>query len=512
MRGGEPISYGQADATANRVANGLAGLGVGFGDRVAVMLPNAPEYLYSWFGINRLGAVHVAINPAYRGDFLEHVLGNAGAGVMIVGRAFLPWLREIEDKLPALHLALVPGLAAGEGELPAFRRIELLPFERLLDAPADPPGVEVGYADIACIMYTSGTTGPSKGVLMPHAHCYLLGLGTVESLRLTERDIYYVSMPLFHSNAMLMQFYGLMIAGARAFVAPAFTASGWVDDVRASGATVTNTLGVMTDFVFRQTPRPEDGQNDLRVLLAVPAPKEIREPFEKRFQVKLVEAWGMTEVNIPLYHPIEGEYRPGSCGKVLDKYFEVRIADPETDEDLPVGAVGEIMVRPKEPFAFMAGYNAMEDKTVEAWRNFWFHTGDAGHRDEDGFFYFDDRIKDRLRRRGENIAPYEIERVLADHPAVAEAAVIAVKSEFAGGEDEIKACIVLHEGKASPRPEEMLDFCQGRMPHFAVPRYVEFLPALPKTPTEKVQKAKLRAAALNPDTWDREEAGYEVKR
>lgn len=508
---GLPVTYAAADAIANRVANGLARLGVGFGERVGVMLPNGLEYCYAWFGINRLGAVHVAINTAYRGIFLEHVLTNAGAERMVIDWTYLPWLQQIEDKVPALKTALVPGLAGRGGESPPFKQVEVLPFESVMEAPADPPNVEVSYMDIGTIMYTSGTTGPSKGVLMPHAHGYLMGYGTAGNFRLTERDTYYVCMPLFHANAQMLQVYGTLIAGGKVVIAPAFSASAWLDDVRKYRATITNTLGVMTGFVYRQPERPEDSDHNLRLIVAVPTPPDIAESFQKRFGVRLVEAYGMTEVNIPLYMPLDEPYRPGSCGKVYDRYFEVKVVDPDTDEDLPPDAVGEIVVRPKEPFGFMQGYNAMPDKTVEAWRNFWFHTGDAGRRDEEGYFYFMDRIRDRIRRRGENISSYEIEKVLCEHPAVAEAVAIAVRSEIAGGEDEIKVCVVL-KPQAALQPEALLDFCQGRMPYFAVPRYVEFLSALPKTPTEKVQKAKLRETGISPATWDREAVGYQVRR
>jgi crotonobetaine/carnitine-CoA ligase len=243
----------------------------------------------------------------------------------------------------------------------------------------------------------------------------------------------------------------------------------------------------------------------------VPTPAEIAASFRERFGVPLIEGYGMTEVNIPLYMPLDAPYRPGSCGRVYDRYFEVRVVDPETDEEVPRDSVGEIVVRPREPFGFMLGYNAMPERTVEAWRNFWFHTGDAGRQDSDGYFYFVDRIKDTIRRRGENLSSYEIERVLIEHPAVAEAAAVAVRSEIAGGEDEVKACVVLAPGQALS-PEALLDFCQTRMPHFAVPRYVEFLGALPKTPTAKVQKAILRQSGISGATWDREAAGYRVRR
>jgi crotonobetaine/carnitine-CoA ligase len=261
-------------------------------------------------------------------------------------------------------------------------------------------------------------------------------------------------------------------------------------------------LGVMTEFILRQPARPQDAQNALRIVLGVPAPPSLVPTFRDRFGCQMLEAYGMTEVNIPLYFPLDALPRDGSCGKVYHRYFAVRVVNPGTDEELPHGEIGEIVVRPREPFAFSLGYHAMPERTVEAWRNFWFHTGDAGRRDADGYFYFVDRIKDCIRRRGENISSYEIESVLTSHAAVAEAAAVAVKSEITGGEDEVKVCLVLKRG-AQVTFEALADHCLPRMPAFAVPRYFELLDKLPRTPTEKIQKALLRATGVTPTTWDR---------
>jgi crotonobetaine/carnitine-CoA ligase len=503
------VSYAEVDATAHRVSRGVAALGAGLGDRVGVWLPNGLEILYAWFGVSRAGAVSVFVNTAYKGAFLEHVLNNAAARWIVIAAEYLPRLAESEANLPHIERAIVVG-SVPPGT-PALRRIQAQPWADWLRHPADPLNVPVTYRDLGAMMYTSGTTGPSKGVLMPHAHLYLFGQGEVDNLGVNRDDIYYICMPLFHANALLMQLYGTLIAGATAVIVPTFSASRWLDDIIRYNVTVTNLLGVMSEFVWRQPPRPADRRHKLRTIIAVPNPPEIAAGFPQRFGVTLVEGYGMTEVNIPLYFPMHEPTRPGSCGKPYRQYFDVRIADPATDEDVPPGTLGEIVVRPKEPFCFMAGYNAMPEKTVEAWRNFWFHTGDAGRMDADGYFYFVDRIKDTIRRRGENISSYEIEAVLGGHPAVAEAAAIAVKSDIQGGEDEVKACIVLQPGQTL-QPEALLDFCQSRMPYFAVPRYVEFMAELPKTPTAKIQKAKLRQSGLTPATWDREAAGYKVRR
>jgi crotonobetaine/carnitine-CoA ligase len=504
-------TFGAMDESANRIAHALASLGVQRGDRVLVMVPNSVEFLQAWFGITRLGAVFVPINTAYKGAFLEHVINNAAGRLMLTDRQYTPLLQAIETRLPQLGTVVIVDTAAAEATLPTFQRLRALAFHQLLQAPATPVQVPVTYRDIGAIMYTSGTTGPSKGVLMPHAHLYLFGHNKIAAIRLTSDDVYYCCMPLFHANALFMQVYSSLIVGCQVVLTRSFSASRWLDDIRRSQATVTNTLGVMTEFIYRQPPRPEDRDHRLRVIVAVPVAPEWGEDFQKRFGTKLLEVYGMTEVNIPLYMPYGEGLRPRSCGKVLDRWFEMTIVDPDTDEELPPRTVGEMVVRPREPWCFMAGYNGMPEKTLEAWRNFWFHTGDAGMYDEEGYFYFVDRIKDAIRRRGENISSYEVEQVLNNHEAVAESAVVAVKSAIAGGEDEVKACIVL-KPRAQVAVEALLDYCQERMPYFAVPRYIEFVSELPKTPTGKIQKHTLREAGITAHTWDRDTAGYQVRR
>jgi carnitine-CoA ligase len=504
-------TFGAMDESANRIAHALASLGVQRGDRVLVMVPNSVEFLQAWFGITRLGAVFVPINTAYKGAFLEHVINNAAGRLMLTDRQYIPLLQAIETRLPQLDTAVIVDTAAAEATLPTFQRLRVLAFHQLLQAPATSVQVPVTYRDIGAIMYTSGTTGPSKGVLMPHAHLYLFGHNKIAAIRLTPDDVYYCCMPLFHANALFMQVYSSLIVGCKVVLTRSFSASRWLDDIRRCQATVTNTLGVMTEFIYRQPPRPEDRDHRLRVIVAVPVAPEWGGDFQKRFGTKLLEVYGMTEVNIPLYMPYHEGLRPRSCGKVLDRWFDMTIVDPDTDEELPPRTVGEMVVRPREPWCFMAGYNGMPEKTVEAWRNFWFHTGDAGMYDEEGYFYFIDRIKDAIRRRGENISSYEVEQVLNTHEAVAESAVVAVQSEIAGGEDEVKACIVL-KPRAQVAVEALLDYCQERMPYFAVPRYVEFVSELPKTPTGKIQKHKLREAGITAYTWDRDTAGYQVRR
>jgi crotonobetaine/carnitine-CoA ligase len=501
LEDGPMHSYAQAHELSNRVGNGFAGIGVRFGENVAVMLNNRLEYLWTWFGLSRIGAVHVGINTALKGTFLTHVLSNTQARIGVFEPDYLPWLADIEDSVRDLQTVYVPGDVYDTDNLPEFKRIKVLCFDELLVAGAQEIEVAISYRDIGMIMFTSGTTGPSKGALMPHGH-----------LRMTAKDHYFIAMPLFHAQAILMQTYATLIAGGSAVLMRQFRATTWIDDIRKHKATLTNLLGVMNDFVLRQPAKATDTDNDLRMVCALPVTDETLENLRTRFAIpKFNEIFGMTEINLPVARPFDAPDEAGCSGKVWDEYFELIIADPESDEELPFGEVGEILVRPKEPYCFMQGYNGMPDRTVETWRNFWFHTGDAGRMDERGYVWYIDRIKDTIRRRGENISSFEVEAVLLDHPAVAEVAAVAVKADE-GGEDEVLVCIILEEGVEQPKPEHLLDFCTPRMPYFAVPRYIDYVSEIPTTPTAKIQKNKLRERGLSNTAWDREVAGYKVRR
>lgn len=502
---GDALTYAETDRAVNRLAHGLRAVGVARGDRVLLMLPNVVDFMLVWWAVNRLGAIEVSVNSAYKGYFLEHLVNNSGGRVMIVADVFCDRLRASEERLPGLETLVVHGGDAAPG---GFTRLRTLPFAALDSGDERPPGEELSHRDLCAIMYTSGTTGPSKGVMLPNAHCHLFAEATANLTRLTGDDTYFVATPLYHGNAPIMQVYPAMLAAGRAVIVPRFSASEWVDQIRRSGATVTNLLGVMMEFVFRQPERPGDGTHRLRVVLGQPAPAAIVEEFKKRFAVpKVLEYYGMTEIGVVTMMPWDA-VRPGSCGQAVADWFDLRIADPETDEELPPGEVGELLVRPKAPFAFNQGYWDMPDKTLEALRNVWYHTGDGLKCDADGYYYFVDRMRDVIRRRAINISSYDVERVASDHPDVRECAAVAVPSELPGGEDEIKLCLVLRES-ATLVPEAFLAWCEDRMPYFAVPRYLEVRRDLPRTPNDKVQKYLLRETGTAA-VWDRVQAGYQL--
>jgi len=510
---GQAFTFRSLDVWTDALAGSLAALGVRVGDRVLGLVGNRAESIGMLFAAAKLGAVWVPVNTGLRGGFLQHQLHNAEPRALVLEDRLAPNLREVAAGPVAPEALVIIGDPATPTPvcLRTARRL-LFPELRALRAPAGLALMTPVPGDVAMIMYTSGTTGPSKGVLMPHGHCYLAGLGLAEATGLTTADRYFICMPLFHANALLMQLIGNLIAGAEVVVTERFRATSWLDEVRAADATITNGLGVIPEFIFRQPPTDRDRDHRLRLMMAIPIAEEWGPAFETRFGVPFMQGFGMTECNIVAYTRPGDALVPGCAGYPLAEWFEVGIADPATDAPLPPGQVGEIVVRPKVPGSVMAGYFRMPEKTVEAWRNLWFHTGDAGRFDDLGRLHYVDRLKDCIRRRGENISSFEIEQVLNAHAAVAESAVVGIKVAGAGGEDEVKAYVVPAAG-ATVDPVELLDWCTPRMPYFAVPRFVEVVAGeLAKTPTGKLQKTALREAGVTSATWDRDSVGYVVRR
>jgi carnitine-CoA ligase len=500
---GSQLTYAELLALAERRAAGLASLGVSQGDRVLLLMDNSIDLVVSWFATNLLGAVQVGTNTACRGGSLAHIANNSGAEVAIIDATYADALGAVSGEVAALQTVVVRG---GDVQLP-WRTVGLGDVDT---SDGVLPEVTVAYRDPAAILYTSGTTGPAKGVVVPHAHMHTFAAHVVDQLQIDADDVYYVCLPLFHANAQFMQVLPCLMTGAELVIAEAFSASRWLEDLRDCGATVTSLLGVMAQYIFNRPAGAGDTEHRVRRMVTIPMPSVIAEDFERRFGTTCIEAYGMTEICLPLYRPADEPLRPGSCGKALDEWFEVAVVDPETDEPLPDGEVGEIVVRPRYAFTTFLEYFAMPDRTVEAWRNLWFHTGDAAYRDADGYYYFMDRLNDRIRRKGENVTAYDIEVALAELPEIVESAVIAKPATE--GEDDIKAYLVVSEDSASPDHVAVLQHCAKRLPYFAVPRYLEIIAELPKTPTGKVLKRTLRAAETSAAQWDREAAGWTVKR
>lgn len=495
-------TFGEIDEVTNRIANTLRSLGVSKGDRVAMVLPNCLEIVQTWFALAKLGAVEVPVNMELRGPLLAHVLGNSGAQIVLVHRDLLADVTAVLNSTPSITTVVVVGsrgLGAGDARAAGVTAERTLDFGEILWGSEAAIDTEVAYTDPLAILYTSGTTGPAKGVVMPHHQYYVWVDLYAKSLQLSSEDTYFTPLPLFHADGQLWGAYFPLVYGTSGTFVERFSATRYWDQIRACGATATNMLGAMGHILWKQPEQANDADNPLRVAQAIPM-LSIKEEFQERFGVSLVAGYGQTETNWVSYDT-PGNGRPGSCGKVADEHFEVRIVD-ELDQPLPARSVGQIVVRPKQPWSISLEYHANPTATLSTWRNLWFHSGDAGYLDEDGWLYFSDRIKDVIRRKGSNISAFELESVIEGHPQVQECAAVAVPSELS--EDEVLVFVM-------PQPGEDLDpaalhaFCVENLPRFMVPRYLDITTEpLPRTPTEKISKTDLRERGLSASTWDAE--------
>jgi crotonobetaine/carnitine-CoA ligase len=359
--------------------------------------------------------------------------------------------------------------------------------------------------DTVAILYTSGTTGPAKGVCCPQAQLFWWGIYSARALGIREGDVLFTTLPLFHTNA-LNAFYQAVLNGCTYVLEPKFSASGFWAAARRHDATVGYLLGAMASMLLAQPRTEDDAAHGLRVALGGGVPPQIHAPFFERFGVPLVDGYGSTETNFVFAGTIPSN-RPGTMGYLADG-IEARIVDAD-DAELPVGQAGELLLRAKEPFAFATGYFGMPEKTVEAWRNLWFHSGDRVVRDPDGHYRFIDRMKDSIRRRGENVSSWEVEQAIQSHPAVAACAIYPLPSEL--GEDEVAAAILLEPGQ-SLAPVDIIRHCEGKIAYFAIPRYVRIVNEMPLTENGKIKKGVLRDAGVTTDSWDREAAGIKVRR
>jgi crotonobetaine/carnitine-CoA ligase len=510
---GQKLSFTEFDYITDCLATALANLGLVAGDRILGLLTNSKEFMITMIATHKLRAVFVPVNTELRGGFLEHQVLNSSPRIVVVDDSLMDRFASLDPSTTEIEtvVGVSDGNASDTSKLGLLAEAAQVRMDSLLDTTPDTERlVTPSPTDVCTIMYTSGTTGPSKGVLMPQGHCYLFALGTVAAMELTEQDRYFCCMPLFHANGLFMQVYAALLAGSSCHVTKRFSVTDWLNIVREEKITVTNALGVMPEFIFRSPPSPNDKDHQLTRILAIPVADEWGEAMQERFGAKLRQGFGMTEVNMVAYSDLDDPVMPGCAGPPLSDFFEVIIADPDTDVELPRDQVGEILVRPKIPFCFNVGYFNMPDKTVEAWRNLWFHTGDAGRMDSEGRLFFVDRIKDRIRRRGENISSYELEQTLNEYPGVTESAAVGLRVAGAGGEDEIKAVIAI-DGPP-PDPEAFLDWCVPRMPRHTVPRYLEFVAELDKTASGKIRKQAIRDAGVTDNTWDRESISYVISR
>lgn len=501
---GRSWTYAQTYDVANSLGRALLDRGFEHGDRLTIMLDNCPEYVQAWFGASMVGVVESPMNPEYKGYFLEHSMKLMEPRGVVTSPRFVPAFVASRENIGAELSYYVVGQgddvpAAVEALQDAGWRAE--PFDALLETLSDPHDVQLARHELGAIISTSGTTGPSKGVMMSHSQLYLFSEEQVNVVRLGEDDVNQCTLPLFHGNSQFLAVYPSLIVGASVVLYERFSPSRFLNRLREDDITVTNFVGVMMDWVCKQPPTEHDADNRLRCVMSAPAPAPLVPGFCERFGVETVATvFGQTEICLPFLAPFGVERPDGAVGVLVEEFFEVRLVDPETDEEVPVGEMGELVIRPREPWTVNSGYFGMPEATADARRNCWFHTGDGLKRDENGWYYFLDRIKDALRRRGENISSFEVEHAVAQHPDVREVAVVATRADFEGGEDEVVAVVVLARGADV---KDIAKWAGETMPMFLVPRYWRVLDALPKTPSEKIQKVALRKQGIA-DAFDRE--------
>jgi len=507
--GGVKSSAAEVADVAGRIAGALAGFGVERGDRVATLIENSSEAMLAWWGIVVRGAVAVPINTAYKGEYLRHQLADSGARVLLVESELAERAERVVDEIPSLEHVVVRGEAEPDIQTPLHRWEDLL--------GADPqPFADVRPGDLATFIYTGGTTGPSKGCMLSHAYHGTLSRQIGVCWRRTAADVVWTPLPLFHFNAIVTAVLGPLVYGGRAAIYRRFSVSNFWSEMNRVGATVTSTLGTMAYLLANDIDRTEqprsgapEANTTLRLLGAAPLPVEIDQTIRERFGIDTFSgAYGVTEASLVSWQPPGVENRPNAAGVVNDEYFDVRIFDDDDNEE-PRGSDGEIVLRPKRPHTMFEGYWGRPDATVETSRNWWYHTGDVGRIDDDGYLYFVDRKADYLRRRGENISSFEVERTVVQHPALADVAVHAVPSKLT--EDDLKITATVREGE-SVSEEALFRWCIGELPYFALPRYIELRAELPRSPVGRVLKRDLREEAPTDAWWDAEASGITYDR
>ena len=503
--GVELTAAGVAD-TAYRLANALVALGVAKGDRVAILIENSAEATLAWWGAVSAGAIAVPINTAYKGEYLRHQLADSGSSVLIVEAGLVDRAASVAASVESLrHVVVV------DPDPEPMPGATVHRWAELLEADPSPPTIEVAPGDLATFIYTGGTTGPSKGCMLSHNYHEALARQIGICWRRTADDVVWTPLPLFHFNAITTAVLGPLVYGGRAAIYKRFSVSNFWPEMNRVGATITSTLGTMAYLLAHDVDRPEmprsgsDVANtSLRLIGAAPLPVEVDDVIRSRFGVETFSgAYGVTEASLISWQPPGVRNRPNAAGVVNDEYFDVRIFDDD-DNELPPDTQGEIVIRPKRPQVMFEGYWGRPEATVETSRNWWYHTGDIGVIDEDRYLYFVDRKADYLRRRGENISSFEVERILMGHGGLADVAVHAVPSELT--EDDLKITATLDAG-STLTAEDLFRWCIDQLPYFALPRYIEFRTELPRSPVGRVLKRELRTEGVTDGTWDADASG-----
>jgi crotonobetaine/carnitine-CoA ligase len=496
------VTFGEMESAANRVARGFEDIGVGKGDAVCQLLPNCDAIIVNWMALAKLGAINAPLNYQFHGAALARVINITQARVLVLDQQFESSVVEIIDELEHLELIIYRTDNADFAPSPALSQFEHRYLVDLQQAQGSPDPVNVHYSDPLMLLFTSGTTGPSKAVEISHRYALSVAAEYIEHWRMNDDDVFYCPYPLYHIDASFATFLNALHRGGKAVIVPKFSVTTFWDEMREYGVTHTIFMGAVATFLFNQPARPDDLDNPLRLVMMGPMPGFWR-AFEERFGLKAVGAYGGTELNMICWANLDEPHIDDTYGLPCE-HFELCIGD-ELDELQPAGVSGEILIRPKRPFTMMTAYYRNAPATARALRNLWHHTGDRGYLDDDGYLHFVGRMKDSIRRRGENISAFEVEEVLDQHHDVVESAVFGVPSEYT--EEEVKAVIVLRT-ECQHAPADLVNWATGRLPRYALPRYVEFVADLPHTDTDKVQKDELRTNWRNTNTYDAETGAY----
>jgi crotonobetaine/carnitine-CoA ligase len=495
---GSTWTYAECREAVRSTAAALQQLGVRKGDRVIAWLPSGREMVLTWFAANYLGAVFVPLNTAYRGEVLAHVVNASGGRVMVAHHSLVERLAGLTLQHLRQVIA-VAGPAGSHGE-----DLEVFPESALHgDATGLDDSAQIEHWDIQSIIYTSGTTGHSKGVLSPYLQLYITGMVCYGYM--AEGESILVNLPMFHVGGTSPTYCALARSGS-IYVVDGFSTTRFWDQVREGGCVTTSGLiGVMGAFLAKAEPRPDDASNPLRCLTMFPINDETV-GLAKRFGFDYMTGFNMTEVSSPLVTDVNTRVF-GSCGRPRSG-IEARLVD-EHDVEVPRGEMGELILRSDLPWTMNAGYNGQPEATAAVWRNGWFHTGDLFRADEAGNYFFVDRRKDTIRRRGENVSSFEVENAVRQFADVDEVVAVGVQSEIA--EQEVMIAVTAKPGRQVD-PRALTEFLIPRLPYFMVPRYVRVVAEIPKTETNKVRKVVFRDQGVTPDTWDRERAGIRLHR
>jgi len=498
-------SYAQFWDSALRLAGGLLELGIERGRTVAMLLDNSIDSATMWFATNVLAGVDVQINTAYKGDFLAHQLNDCAAELVVAEAAYVARIADIEGCLKRVKVVVCRGPVPPDVHFSGITLLELDDF-RASDATSP---VALRSDELSTLVYTAGTTGPSKGCMIGHSYVLSMAGQTVRATQLGRDDVTWTPLPMFHMNAKAGTVVGALLVGGHAAFVRKFSLNRFWQNVGDVAATRAKMLGSMLSLVaFAADTQESEANTTLRYVIGSPVTPDISRAYEDRWGIKAIApGYGLTEAAILV--TVEGlETGPlGSSGRANEE-FDVRIVD-DNDEDVAQGESGEIVARPKKPGVMFSGYWGRDGDTLRMLRNLWLHTGDIGRVDQDGWFYFVDRKKDYLRRRGENVSTYEVESTFVRHEAISEVAVFGVPSELT--EDEIKVAVVLNAGMHLTAAE-LCEWSIDKVPYFAVPRYIEVVDELPKNPFGRVLKYRLQEKGVAGDTWDREASGLIFER